>query len=47
LVASLHEDTLTPGRIANAILGRLALPRPEHDLDLNGAQRTRQLVDEM
>jgi predicted glycosyltransferase len=45
LVDVIDMETITAEQLADRILEALARPRPKHDLSLDGARRTRDLID--
>jgi predicted glycosyltransferase len=47
LARTLDVQDLDSDRLAATILDALAAPRPVHDLDLQGAERTRALLEKM
>ena len=47
IVEMIHPDALSSGRLADAILRKLSHPVPDHKLDLDGAQRTLEFVEQL
>lgn len=45
LVGVIDPETITVDQLAERILHGLSLPRPRHDIDLEGAERTREVID--
>jgi predicted glycosyltransferase len=47
LVDVIDVETIAANAMARLILDALARPRPEHDLSLDGAQRTSDIIDSL
>lgn len=47
MATMIHPDNLSVHRLMQAITGILDSPRPEHNIDLDGAQETRILLESL
>jgi predicted glycosyltransferase len=43
----IDPSELSPGKLAQAVVAMLRAPGPAHDLDLNGAEKTRQVLEQL
>jgi predicted glycosyltransferase len=47
LAATIDPAELTPQRLARAILDQLEAPKPQHDINLDGARITSQILERL